>query len=112
MKNYVQKGTHLTVPAPAGGVAGGDPVLIGALFGFAVTDAVANDPVVIVTEGVFEAPKATGAAWAVGDKLYFDSTAKNLTGTVSTNKLVGYAVAIAASGDATGLVKIDSPIAA
>jgi predicted RecA/RadA family phage recombinase len=106
MKNFVQPGRTLTVAAPAGGVISGDPVLIGAIFGVANFTAAATLDVEIDTVGVFTLPKATGAAWAVGDPLYFDAVAKNLTKTAGDNLVVGTATAIAASGDTTGNVKI------
>lgn len=101
MKNYVQAGGVLTVTAPAALLSGAG-VLIGSLFGVACGDAASGADVEIQTVGVFDLPKATGAAWTVGQRLYWDDTAKNLTGTASTNKLVAIAVAAAASGDAVG----------
>lgn len=44
--------------------------------------------------------KATGAAWSVGDLLYWDDTAKNLTKTVGSNTKVGYCLEAALSADA------------
>lgn len=107
MKNYVQDGDVLTVPAPAD-VLSGAGVLVGSLFGVACGNAASGADVEIQTEGVFELPKATGAAWTVGQRLYWDDTAKNLTGTASTNKLVAVAVVAAASGDAVGTVRLSA----
>lgn len=45
------------------------------------------------------AAKAAGAAWAVGDKLYWDATAKAFTATSTGNTLCGYALQPAASAD-------------
>lgn len=101
MKNYVQAGDVLTVTAPAN-VLSGAGVLVGSLFGVACGDALSGAEVEIKTKGVFDLAKATGAAWTVGQRLYWDDTAKNLTGTASTNKLVAVAVAAAASGDVVG----------
>jgi predicted RecA/RadA family phage recombinase len=60
----------------------------------------------VETAGVFTLPKATGAAWAVGDLLYYDGTAHNITKTSSGNTKIGVATAVAASGDTTGNVKL------
>lgn len=105
MKNFVQHGSTLSVLAPYA-VASGAGVLIGSLFGIACGDAADGAEVEIQTDGVFDLPKATGAAWTVGQRLYWDDTAKNLTGTASTNKLVAIAVQAAASGDAVGRARL------
>lgn len=58
---------------------------------------------------VSNAPKASGAAWAIGDALYWDATAKNLTKTSSGNTLCGFAVESRLSADTTsGLVEFNS----
>lgn len=103
MKNYIQPGDVLTVPAPAA-VLSGAGVLVGSLFGVACHDAASGADVEIQTTGVFKLPKTTGAAWTVGQRLYWDDTAKSLTGTASTHKLVAVAVLAAASGDTVGTV--------
>ncbi len=78
MRNYVQPGSVLTVPAPAGGVAAGDPVLIGNLFGIAATTEAAGDPVEVSTTGVFIVPKAVVAA-TLGAVAYLDAAAGKVT---------------------------------
>lgn len=105
MKNFVQPGDVVSVPAPAA-VASGAGVLVGSLFGVAVTSAASGASVEIATSGVFDLPKATGAAWTIGQRLYWDDTAKNLTGTASTNKLVAVALSASASGDTVGRARL------
>jgi predicted RecA/RadA family phage recombinase len=56
MKNYLQEGDSVTVPAPAN-VSSGDGVLLGTLFGVAATDADSGANVTIKTTGVFTLPK-------------------------------------------------------
>lgn len=51
---------------------------------------------------VSDVPKATGAAWSVGDALYWDDAAKNFTKTSAGNTACGYALAAAQSADAIG----------
>ena len=51
---------------------------------------------------ISDAPKATGAAWAVGDAIYWDDTAKKFTKTSTDNTACGYAIAVAGSSDAVG----------
>lgn len=51
----------------------------------------------------------TGAAWAVGDKIYWDDTAKKFTKTSTSNTLVGYALEAKLSADAvSGLIAFNS----
>jgi len=113
MKNYVQLGDNITLPAPYA-VASGGPALIGAIVGIASTDAAQSEDCSFVRVGVFNPlPKATGAAWVAGaTKLYFDGTAKNFTTTATNNVLAGVAAASAASGDTTGSVLLTGQIAA
>jgi predicted RecA/RadA family phage recombinase len=108
MKSFLLQGDTLTLTAPAGGVTSGVPVLIGAgIFGVPVTDAVAGDSFALKTSGVYaDASKAAGAAWAEGDYLYWDNTAKNFTKTSASNTRVGVATRAALSADTTGDVKI------
>jgi predicted RecA/RadA family phage recombinase len=62
----------------------------------------------LIAGKVINAPKATGAAWAIGDKLYWDAGNSAFTKTSSGNTLCGVAGAAAASGDATGTVLFNS----
>ena len=58
---------------------------------------------------VSNAPKASGAAWSIGDALYWDATAKNFTKTSSGNTLCGFAVEAKLSADTTsGLIEFNS----
>ena len=108
MKNLIQRAKMLTVAAPSGGVSSGDPVLIGAIFGIAASDAAEGAELEIATAGVFVLPKATGETWSVGDNLYWDSIKKNLTksSTIAHNALVAMAAATAGSKDTSGTAKI------
>ena len=106
MNNFKAKGDVLTLPAPYD-VASGEAFIVGAIFGVAQKAAKNGDPVATVTKGVFIGPKATGAAWIVGDVLYWDATAKAYTKTAGSNTRVGVAVQSAQAGDVTGSVKIN-----
>lgn len=113
MKNYSSNGDNLTLTVPAGGVLGGVPMLIGTnLFGVPVADnATVGDSFALRVKGVFsDMPKAAGAAWAEGDVVYWDNTAKNFTKTSASNTKVGVAVAAALSADTVGVVKIGPSI--
>lgn len=107
MKNFVQPGDLIEVTAPYA-VLSGAGALVGSLFGVAVNDAAISTELVIQTTGVFTLAKATGAAWTMGARIYWDDTAKNCTTTASTNKLIGLAVSAPASGDTVGNVRLSA----
>lgn len=106
MKNYIQPGDTLTVPAPTGGVLSGGVVIIGSLLGVATTTAAVGIPVAIKTTGVFEFPKVSAQAWAVGDKVYYDSATGFATATVGSNALLGTVTEAAANPSAVGRVRL------
>lgn len=108
MKNYVAPGSHLTIPAPID-VESGEMVIAGALKGVAQFDAAEGDDVVIVTEGVFDFPKAPSQSWTVGVAVYWDAANSRTTSTSSGNTLIGAATAAVGggAGETTGRVKIN-----
>lgn len=91
MRNYEQPGQVITVTAPAD-VASGQGVLVGDLFGVAQAAALSGQPVEIVTEGVFTLPKVSGTAINEGVRVFWDSTAGNVTTTTTSNRVIGWAV--------------------
>jgi predicted RecA/RadA family phage recombinase len=108
MKNYVMPGHNITALAPTGGVASGDPVLIGSLFGIASTDAAEGAEVELATVGVYDIGKAAVAV-SPGDVAYFDAVAGNVTTDADegANKRVGIFIAAAADSATTGRVRLD-----
>lgn len=106
MLNFIQPGDTLDLTAPAGGILSGQAALFGALFGVASVDALEGERLAVMVEGVFELPKATGAGFTEGQKLYWSDTNKNLTGTASGNTLVGHAVLVAAADATTATVRL------
>lgn len=106
MKNYVQKGEVLTLVAPYAVVSGGG-LLVGSIFAVASGDAANGAPVEGVTCGVFDLPKTSAQAWTVGAKVYWDNTNKVATTTVTSNTLIGVAVADAANPSAIGRVRLN-----
>lgn len=111
MRNHIQRGDTLTIPAPTGGVSSGDMVLVGALFGVAAADADEGDDVAVSVEGVFELPKTAADAVTVGAALYHDATAGELTVTDTDNTRVGYATMAAGAGVLTVAVKLTPGVA-
>lgn len=106
MKKFVQEGNALDLTAPAGGVVSGTFYKIGSIIAIAAATVAAGLPFAGWTEGVYDAPKATGTAWAEGDTVYWDDAAKNFTKTATANTKAGVAVAAAAAGDTEGRIKL------
>ena len=107
MQNFIQPGNTITVTAPTGGVASGEGVLIGSLFGVAAFDAEESESIEIQTVGVMVLPKLSTDVVAVGDLLHWDATNNRLTKTATSNKLIGVAVAAAGNGAATVVVRLN-----
>ena len=110
MKNYVSDGHTVTITA-GGAISSGDVDSLNDLVGVAQNDAASGESVVYALEGVYRVAKATGQSWGVGEAVNFDTSTGNFTtGTASAAGDVtdaGVAMATAASGDTTGLVKIN-----
>lgn len=97
MKNFIQPGEVVSVPAPAN-VTSGQGVLVGSLFGVAGHDALSGAPLDLHTQGVVDLVKTASQAWTVGALIYWTGTA--CTNVAATNKLIG--VAIKAVGGTAG----------
>ena len=105
MKNFVQPGENLTIPAPAD-TKSGDVVIAGAIVGVVAGDALTGADVDVVTIGVYSLPKVSALAIALGDLVYFDAATKLVNKTSSGNTKIGHAVAAAANPSATVQVKL------
>ena len=66
MKNYVQSGVVVTVPAPAA-LASGAGALVGTMFGVAQHAADSGAVVALAVSGVFDLPKVSTDVFAIGD---------------------------------------------
>lgn len=97
MKNFVQPGHSIDVPAPAGGAVSGMPVIIGSLIGISSVTAAVGVMIAIQRTGVYTLPKTSALAISIGDKLYWDATNKVVNKTASGNTLIGTAVSAAAN---------------
>lgn len=109
MKNFKQSGDTATLIAAAA-VASGAGILVGSIFGIATNAAAIGEEVEAKRTGVFTVAKNSAEAWAVGDKVYWDDTAKVFTITNTTDTLVGAAYAVAANPSAIGTVLLDGAI--
>jgi predicted RecA/RadA family phage recombinase len=107
MKNFVQPGHMVTIPAPSGGVVSGAGVLVGALFGVAATTQAEGQPVELATTGVYDLPKVTGTAFTLGAPLFWDTTPGRLTTVAADGVLVGAATEPAESAATTGRVRLN-----
>ena len=108
MKNYVQPGNTVTLTAPYA-VASGDGLLVGSIFGVAAGTAALGEAVEAALTGVYDLKKVASQAWAAGDKVYWDNTAKEVTKTTTSNTLIGVATEAVAggAGDTIGRVRLN-----
>ncbi|MFC6688651.1 DUF2190 family protein [Jhaorihella thermophila] len=108
MKNYIAAGTTLTITAAAD-ITSGEGVLVGALFGVAVTDIATGEAGEIALTGVYELPKAPSQAWTQGGRVYWDDTAKQCTTAATGNTLIGAAVRAVGGGasETIGTVRLN-----
>ena len=96
MNNKFANASPLDITVPSGGCTSGVGILIGSMFGIAVTTQVQGDNGVVHTEGVFDhlaEGAGSGQAFAFGDPVYWDNTNKRMTKTTSGNTKIGYAAA-------------------
>lgn len=110
MRNHIQPGNALDFVAPSGGVISGKPLVIGSLFVVPSTTAAEGEAFSGDMVGVFEfdaAVHATTQAAAVGDKYYWDNTAKLVTVTATANTLIGVAAAVKVSTVAKAAVRLN-----
>lgn len=103
-QNYILPGDILPVVAPSGGYATEQVVKVGSMVGIALGSAVQGATCEVALTGVWQVAKATGTAWAIGDKLYWDAAASKFTPTSTGNTAAGYAFAVAAAGATTGQI--------
>lgn len=103
MKNFVQLGDVMSILAPEDADSG-EFLILGALAGVAGFAALSGEAVEIHRRGVFTLPKETGAAWAVGDRLFFNTSTKVFSKDTGDRAVPAIAAAVAGSDDATGQV--------
>ncbi len=91
MKNFVQRGDTLTLPAPAN-VVSGDVAIVGSIIGVVNGDAASGADMDLGVVGVFNLPKVSALAINAGDTVYWDAGAKLVTKASSGNTKLGVAV--------------------
>lgn len=106
MRNYVQAGNVLTLPAPYA-LTSGSGAKVGSIFGVAAETVASGATVDLATEGVFTLAKVSAMAFAVGDPVYWDDTAKLVTSTTTSNTRIGVVVTAAANPSGTVDVRLN-----
>lgn len=107
MRNYKGDGNLIALTTPAA-IATGAGLQVGGFFGITCKPAGAGEVVECLRAGEFTVTKNSAEAWAVGDTIYWDDTAKLFTTVVASNTQVGFAAAVAANPSATGIVQLVS----
>lgn len=102
--NYIQPGKTLTIPAPSN-VASNQFVVIGSIFGVAPQAADVGQPMDLVTEGVFELPKAPAAVFTVGEDVFWNGTAADEDSTAGDLR-IGVCVEAAGNGATSMAVRL------
>lgn len=112
MKNFIQVGNVIDVPAPRA-VKSGDAVAIGSIVGVAAMDYSSGAQGQFNVTGVYDFPKTASQAWTVGAKVYWNDTTREMTTTAAEGILAGVAV-LAVGGTAaetTGRVRLNGAAA-
>ncbi len=107
MKNYLQNGHIVRVITPAGGIASGEGLIVGSIFGIAAYSAADGEPLELATTGVYKLPKATAAVLTVGARVAWDNTAKNINVPGAGRFPVGVATEAAGNGITSVAVRLD-----
>lgn len=104
---FVQDGAVIDwINGTAADIAVGDVVPLTACVGVALGDIPNGAVGSVKLTGVWEMPKAAGTAFAVGDKLYWDTAASNLTKTDTATIPAGICVEAVAEVATVAKIKI------
>ena len=104
LARYVQKGDSIDY-RPTTAVAAGSVIVIADLVGIARLDIEANTLGSLAVVGVFDIVKAAGQIPS-GSTVYWDAGAQKATLVSGSNHYLGKAIASAADGDETPVVKV------
>lgn len=106
MRNYVQRGDHINIPAAPRDLASGEGVLIGnALFGCAAGPVASGESFVLITAGVVELGKDSVTGFDLGDTVGWDD-GDHIVSDDPSDFLVGVAVEDAGTSATTVRVKL------
>jgi predicted RecA/RadA family phage recombinase len=104
MKNFIQNGDMISVTAPAGGIASGQGIVVGSLFGVAAKAAAEGESVEIATTGVYELPKAPATVIAQGARVAWDDAAKLVV--LPGIGFYPFGIAVLAAGNGPTVVRV------
>jgi len=105
MKNFIQTGHTLTLPAPYD-LLSGQGALVGSIFGVAGADYLTAASGEFDLCGVYDLNKKLTDTPTQGAKAYWDDTAREVTVTDTSNTLIGTFTKAAGNGDATVNVRL------
>jgi predicted RecA/RadA family phage recombinase len=111
MQNFQKPGNVVTLTAPTGGVSSsGTPVLIGSLLVIPMATVAQTLPFEAMVTGVVAITKVGSQAWAEGQPVFWDDTAKNFTTVRAGNTRAGVAVVAtgAGAGETVGVVRLNA----
>jgi predicted RecA/RadA family phage recombinase len=100
-RNYVGEGDVLNYANGNAAVASGAVVVFGKRVGVVLADIPANSVGAVSVDGVWTLPKHAADVVGMGDDLYWDAAAHELTTTAGANARAGYAAAAAGAGVTT-----------
>jgi predicted RecA/RadA family phage recombinase len=107
MQNYIQNGHVITVPTPTGGIASGEGLIVGSIFGIAAYSTAEGDPLELAITGAYKLPKAITAVLTIGARVAWDNTAKNINVPGAGRFPVGVATEAAGNGITSVAVRLD-----
>ena len=109
MRNFIQAGNSVVVPAPYV-LTSGQGAKVGQLLCVATNDAALAADVALDLSGVFDLTKIGSQAWTAGALVYWDDTNKRCTTVATLNLLIGVAtIAVAGgAGNTIGRVRLNA----
>ncbi len=107
MKNFVQNGHMITVPAPTGGIKSGTGMIVGNLFGIASMSSAEGKNVEIATTGVFDLPKAANTTFTLGQLVSWDAANGQVVAPATGMYPIGVSIYDAGNGTTTAWVRLD-----
>ena len=106
--NYVQEGKIMDYVNDTGSdISSGDGVVASSQFGVAITDIADTKTGSVAIVGVYKLAKINTEAFAQGEKVYWNSTNKQLTTTATGNKVAGHAFEAALTADTEATVNLN-----
>lgn len=106
MKNFVASGDSVDYTVAGTAIVSGEPRLVGAFFGIAKNSGLVGELVPMQVTGIVTIAKNATQALTFGQAVYWDDTNKNVTTTVGSNKLIGYATQAALAADTTAEIRL------